>query len=163
MNPTFSKTLILTIFISTATASTGVPDPKYEFNTLRGRDQQRSNSVEIITIVTSITGVLVAILTLAFMGYKHWKKSKRDLLVCFLYHVSPDFSLFPKLTMAQPLPITAASHAMPTKDDNDFFCIYFILMYIASTKSRNSRPTSYAPRPAFEIEQRPKDLEQNLK
>jgi hypothetical protein len=88
MNPTFSKTSISTIFIFALTA-TGVPDPQYESQTLRSRDQERSNSVEMITIVTSITGVLVAILTLTFMGYKHWKKLKRDLLVCFLYPISP--------------------------------------------------------------------------
>jgi protein-S-isoprenylcysteine O-methyltransferase Ste14 len=166
MNPTFSKTPISTIFIFALTA-TGVPDPQYESQTLRSRDQERSNSVEMITIVTRITGVLVAILTLTFMGYKHWKKSKRDLLVCFLYPISPPisrhFSLFSNLTMAQPLPTTSTSHAIPTKDDNDFFCIYFTLMYIAFTQSRDSRPTSYAPRPAFEIEQRSRDLERNLK
>ncbi|KAI5842623.1 hypothetical protein DFP73DRAFT_632818 [Morchella snyderi] len=98
-------------------------------------DQGRSNNIETITIVTSITGVAVAILTLAFMGYKHWKKSKRDLL---------------------QLPTTATSRALPTKDDSDLFYIYLILMYIASTQSRTS-PTTTPYDPAFEIEQR--DLE----
>ncbi|RPB15168.1 hypothetical protein P167DRAFT_571642 [Morchella conica CCBAS932] len=138
MNPTFSKTPISTIFIFALTTTSGAPDPQYQ-------ERIRSNSVEMITIVTSIASVLVAILTLAFMGYKHWKKSKQDLL---------------------SLPTTATSHAplTPTKDDNDIFCIYFILMYIASTQSCNSRPTtSYAPRPALEIERRSGDLECNLK
>ncbi|KAI5842624.1 hypothetical protein DFP73DRAFT_585936 [Morchella snyderi] len=142
MNPTFSKAPISTTFVFALTA-TEVPDPQYEFQTSHSRDQERSNSVEMVTIVTNITGVLVAILTLTLMGYKHWKKTKRDLL---------------------PLPTTATNHALPTKLDNSFLYIYFILVHIASRQSRDYRSTtSYTQRPALEINRRSRDLEHNLK
>lgn len=64
-------------------STTGAPDQRYMFY------KERNNSVETITIITSIISVAVTILTLIFMGYKHWKKTKRDVNpVCFLYLMS---------------------------------------------------------------------------
>jgi hypothetical protein len=89
MNPHHTAPISATFTF--AHPATGTPKQRYALHTLR--IQGRNNSVEIITIVTSITGVLIAAFTLTFMGYKHWRKTKRDVsLWSWLVYPMPYFT-----------------------------------------------------------------------
>lgn len=107
-------------------ATTSVPDPQCVSHTA-----ERSNrTVEMITIITGITGVLVAILTLAFMGYKYWEKSRRNVNLVWLLCMPMPYALLYNLIIAQPpLPTTSTTTNGRRSAPTDNRCKWFSLVF----------------------------------